>query len=420
MVTAAHPQEPNQFAFGLFHGTVAAEASDMVSQMIILAQLWLLLEKEDKHIIKKAPADAGLIAFAHGSAVCGQFDGSVVELDNRAKTVILNSLNKLSSSALRALGFAYKEDQPEFTTYNGDEDHPVHNQFRLLAGYSDELQREKKKKIYHRLFFLHQHFLDINLHMAFSRKCSLFGAENGSTSTVPATLQAVGCRKHSTCCSFRVRTTSPEVTRDIIDNCPKLTDLWTFPLSCQCQQNQKSLILLAGYSDELFFKSFKKPSTFTAQDSPCMEVRQAIVDCRAVGIQGKGLTWHSPKPAATEASDMVLAGDGFCTIVAAVVEGSLFQIMRVMSANQLLGWRLGDITHLVSNKQNHRQFICCMESINIFLTVWKLPGHKISGCGIKERDEASLWIRQAVDVGCAVIGEVPSTFLTAAMGIQED
>ncbi|KAI3802196.1 hypothetical protein L1987_30326 [Smallanthus sonchifolius] len=63
-------------------------------------------------------------------------DGSVVALDNKAKTVILNSLNELSSSALRVLGFAFKEDPPEFTTYNGDEDHPAHNLLLDPANYS--------------------------------------------------------------------------------------------------------------------------------------------------------------------------------------------------------------------------------------------------------------------------------------------
>ncbi|KVH88471.1 Calcium-transporting P-type ATPase, subfamily IIA, SERCA-type [Cynara cardunculus var. scolymus] len=63
-------------------------------------------------------------------------DGSVVELDKRAKSVILDSLNKLSTAALRVLGFAYKEDPPEFTTYNGDEDHPAHNLLLDPANYS--------------------------------------------------------------------------------------------------------------------------------------------------------------------------------------------------------------------------------------------------------------------------------------------
>ena len=64
------------------------------------------------------------------------FDGSVVELDSKAKAAILNSLNELSSAALRVLGFAYKEDPPEFTTYNGDEDHPAHNLLLDPANYS--------------------------------------------------------------------------------------------------------------------------------------------------------------------------------------------------------------------------------------------------------------------------------------------
>lgn len=63
-------------------------------------------------------------------------DGSVVELDSRSRTAILNSLNELSSSALRVLGFAYKEDPPEFTTYNGDEDHPAHNLLLDPTNYS--------------------------------------------------------------------------------------------------------------------------------------------------------------------------------------------------------------------------------------------------------------------------------------------
>ncbi|KAI7732616.1 hypothetical protein M8C21_007467 [Ambrosia artemisiifolia] len=80
------------------------------------------------------------------------------------------------------------EDPPECTTYNGSEDHPAHNLLLDAANYS---------KIGSNLFFAGLAGLEneINLHMAFSRKCSLFGAENGSTSTVPATLQTVECGK---------------------------------------------------------------------------------------------------------------------------------------------------------------------------------------------------------------------------------
>ncbi|KAL7590676.1 hypothetical protein Lser_V15G38458 [Lactuca serriola] len=62
-------------------------------------------------------------------------DGSVVELDQKAKSVILDSLNELSSSALRVLGFAYKDDPSEFATYNGDEEHAAHKLLLNPASY---------------------------------------------------------------------------------------------------------------------------------------------------------------------------------------------------------------------------------------------------------------------------------------------
>lgn len=63
-------------------------------------------------------------------------DGSVVELDQKGRDVILQSLHEMSSSALRVLGFAYKEDPPEFETYTGDEDHPAHELLLNPANYS--------------------------------------------------------------------------------------------------------------------------------------------------------------------------------------------------------------------------------------------------------------------------------------------
>lgn len=53
-------------------------------------------------------------------------DGTIVPLDQNSKDLILERLREMSTSALRCLGFAYKEDLPEFETYNGDEDHPAH------------------------------------------------------------------------------------------------------------------------------------------------------------------------------------------------------------------------------------------------------------------------------------------------------
>ncbi|KAH7842550.1 hypothetical protein Vadar_006618 [Vaccinium darrowii] len=63
-------------------------------------------------------------------------DGSVVELDQTSKNVILEALQEMSTSALRCLGFAYTDDLPDFATYDGDEDHPAHQLLLNPSNYS--------------------------------------------------------------------------------------------------------------------------------------------------------------------------------------------------------------------------------------------------------------------------------------------
>ena len=63
-------------------------------------------------------------------------DGSVVELDQSTRCTILESLHEMSTGALRCLGFAYKEDLPEFATYDGDEEHPAHQLLLNPSNYS--------------------------------------------------------------------------------------------------------------------------------------------------------------------------------------------------------------------------------------------------------------------------------------------
>ncbi|TVU47493.1 hypothetical protein EJB05_07096 [Eragrostis curvula] len=62
-------------------------------------------------------------------------DGSVVLLDDGAKALILSTLREMSASALRCLGFAYKEDLGEFATYDG-EDHAAHKYLLDPSYYS--------------------------------------------------------------------------------------------------------------------------------------------------------------------------------------------------------------------------------------------------------------------------------------------
>lgn len=63
-------------------------------------------------------------------------DGSVVPLDQHSRGLILEALNDMSSGALRCLGFAYKDELPEFETYDGSEDHPAHELLLKPSNYS--------------------------------------------------------------------------------------------------------------------------------------------------------------------------------------------------------------------------------------------------------------------------------------------
>lgn len=62
-------------------------------------------------------------------------DGSVVPLDAKSKNLISDELHEMSSSALRCLGFAYKEQLSEFATYDG-EYHPAHKMLLDPSNYA--------------------------------------------------------------------------------------------------------------------------------------------------------------------------------------------------------------------------------------------------------------------------------------------
>ncbi|URE44855.1 Cation transporting ATPase, C-terminus [Musa troglodytarum] len=69
------------------------------------------------------------------SAYIQLLDGSVVVLDDRSKSLILDALHEMSTTALRCLGFAYTDDLAEFATYDG-EDHPAHKLLLDPSNYS--------------------------------------------------------------------------------------------------------------------------------------------------------------------------------------------------------------------------------------------------------------------------------------------
>ena len=63
-------------------------------------------------------------------------DGSVVDLDDNARNLVLQALHEMSTSALRCLGFAYKDELPKFENYSGSDDHPAHQLLLNPSNYS--------------------------------------------------------------------------------------------------------------------------------------------------------------------------------------------------------------------------------------------------------------------------------------------
>lgn len=63
-------------------------------------------------------------------------DGSVVKLDDNARNLVLQALHEMSTSALRCLGFAYKDELPAFENYSGHDDHPAHQLLLNPSNYS--------------------------------------------------------------------------------------------------------------------------------------------------------------------------------------------------------------------------------------------------------------------------------------------
>ncbi|XP_059064008.1 calcium-transporting ATPase, endoplasmic reticulum-type isoform X2 [Cryptomeria japonica] len=61
-------------------------------------------------------------------------DGTIVEVDDASRELLLMKLHQMSSKALRCLGLAYKEDLGQFNDYDG-ENHPAHMKLLDPANY---------------------------------------------------------------------------------------------------------------------------------------------------------------------------------------------------------------------------------------------------------------------------------------------
>ncbi|KAL7600214.1 hypothetical protein Lser_V15G26491 [Lactuca serriola] len=254
-------------------------------------------------------------------------DGSVVELDNKAKKAILDSLNELSSSALRVLGFAYKEDPPEFTTYNGDEDHPAHNLlldpanyssiesnliFVGLAGLRDPPRKEVKQAI---------------------EDCRAAGIQvivitGDNKNTAEAICREIGVfGQHEDISS---KSLTGREFMDHKDQKGHLSYKGGLLFSRAEPRHKQEIVRLLKDAGEVVAMTGDG-----VNDAPALKLADIGI---AMGISGTEV--------AKEASDMVLADDNFSTIVAAVGEGrSIYNNMKAF-IRYMISSNIGEVASI--------------------------------------------------------------------------
>ncbi|CAK9139637.1 unnamed protein product [Ilex paraguariensis] len=254
-------------------------------------------------------------------------DGSVVELDQSFRDLILQSLNEMSTSALRVLGFAYKEDIPEFDTYNGDEDHPAHQLllnpdryssieskliFVGLAGLRDPPRKEVRQAIEDCI--------------AAGIRVMVITGDNKNTAE--AICREIGIFGPNEDISSRSLT-----GRDFMDYHDQISHLRQsggLLFSRAEPRHKQEIVRLLKADGEVVAMTGDG-----VNDAPALKLADIGI---AMGIAGTEV--------AKEASDMVLADDNFGTIVAAVGEGrSIYNNMKAF-IRYMISSNIGEVASI--------------------------------------------------------------------------
>ncbi|KAJ9548347.1 hypothetical protein OSB04_020890 [Centaurea solstitialis] len=233
----------------------------------------------------------------------------------------------MSMGALRVLGFAYKDDPSEFTTYNGDEDHPAHNlllnpttyssiesnlTFAGLAGLRDPPRKEVRQAI---------------------EDCRAAGIQvMVITGDNKNTAEAI-CREIGVFGPAEDLTSKSITGRQFMDHPDQKGHLaqkggLLFSRAEPCHKQE--IVRLLKDAGEVVAMTGDG-----VNDAPALKLADIGI---AMGIAGTEV--------AKEASDMVLADDNFSTIVAAVGEGrSIYNNMKAF-IRYMISSNIGEVASI--------------------------------------------------------------------------
>lgn len=255
-------------------------------------------------------------------------DGTVVPLDAESRQSILNKLEAMTSSALRCLGFAYKEDLGAFSTYDGEE-HPAHKFLLDPANYAS---------IENDMIFVG--FVGLRdpprqeVHAAI-QECRDAGIRvlvitGDNKNTAEAICREIGVFEDNEDVSSRSFTGKefmalPETRR---------REVLRGPGGCVFSRSEpkhkQDIVRMLKDAGEVVAMTGDG-----VNDAPALKLADIGI---AMGIAGTEV--------AKEASDMVLADDNFSTIVAAVAEGrSIFNNMKAF-IRYMISSNIGEVVSI--------------------------------------------------------------------------
>lgn len=237
------------------------------------------------------------------------FDGSIAELDQVAKNAILDSLHDMSGSALRCLGFAYKEDLEDFASYDG-EDHPAHELLLNPSSYSDieknlifvgfaGIRDPPRKEV-------RQAIEDCRA--AGIRVMVITGDNKNTAEAICREIGIFGSHE-----DINLRSLTGKDFMELSDKKSHLRKTGGLLFSRAEPRHKQEIVRLLKEEGEVVAMTGDG-----VNDAPALKLADIGI---AMGIAGTEV--------AKEASDMVLADDNFSTIVSAVAEGrSIYNNMK--------------------------------------------------------------------------------------------